>query len=396
MRCPLAWSTPSSKSSLLTPSGTFRIENTWSWRIPSLLQGLPSVLQLFLIFFIPESPRWLISKGKVEPARDILTKVHCGGDVHDPLVDYEVEEIREMIRIEEEAAQSSSWKELFTTPGNLRRMRIVLAIAFFSQWSGNGLVSYYLTIVLKGIGITSSGHQTLINGILQVYNWFWAVVGALTVDRVGRRFLFLTSTIGMMFSFVAWTICSALYRQSATQFDPVCLAEHDGDSRECVALNADKNAGNGVIAFIFIFYAFYDIAMSPLLVSYTVEVLPFRVRAKGLMAMQMCVNASLVFNQYVNPIAMDALDWKYYIVFCVFLAFMVVYCYLFVIETRGPDGPLSLEEIAALFDGPHRYGFQKNPVVDHRPDVETDEGGKRDGVGQSPLGAVRHLTSDQY
>ncbi|BEI94755.1 uncharacterized protein CcaverHIS019_0703360 [Cutaneotrichosporon cavernicola] len=378
-----------------TTFGTFRIANTWSWRIPSVLQGVPSVLQILFIFFIPESPRWLISKGKVEPARDIITKVHCGGDVDDPLVDYEVAEIREMLRIEQEAAQSSSWKELFTTPGNLRRMRIIMAIAFFSQWSGNGLVSYYLTIVLKGIGITSPGHQTLINGVLQVYNFFWAIVGALTVDRVGRRFLFMTSTIGMMFSFVAWTICSALYRQSATEFEPACLAANNGNSRECVALNADKSAGNGVIAFIFIFYAFYDIAMSPLLVSYTVEILPFRVRAKGLMAMQMCVNASLVFNQYVNPIAMDALDWKYYIVFCVFLAFTVVYCYLFVIETRGPDGPLSLEEIAALFDGPHRYGFQKNPVIDRTSDVEAEDLHGKGGLNQVPFGAVRHLTADQ-
>lgn len=247
------------------------------------------------------------------------------------------------------------------------------------------LQQYYLTIVLKSIGITSAGHQTLINGILQVYNYFWAIVGALTVDRVGRRFLFLTSTSGMMVSFICWTICSALYKQSATIFDPTCLAEHNGLSDDCVALNANKSAGNGVVAFIFLFYAFYDIAMSPLLVSYTVEVLPFRVRAKGLMAMQMCVNASLVFNQYVNPIALKAIDWKYYIVFCVFLAFEVVYCYLYVIETRGPDGPLPLEEIAALFDGPHRYGFQKRPIVDRSIDEETDDMGKG-----SPVPPVHH------
>ena len=42
--------------------------------------------------------------------------------------------------------------------------------------------------------------------------------------------------------------------------------------------------------------------------------LPFRIRSKGLMVMQLCVNAALVLNQYANPIALDALDWKYYIV----------------------------------------------------------------------------------
>lgn len=91
--------------------------------------------------------------------------------------------------------------------------------------------------------------------------------------------------------------------------------------------------------------------MSPLLVSYTVEILPFRIRAKGLMVMQMCVNASLVFNQYANPVAMKALDWKYYIIYTVWIAFEFVFLYLYLVETKGKNGPLPLEEIAALFDG---------------------------------------------
>lgn len=288
-----------------TTYGTFRLNSTWSWRIPSLMQGVPSVIQVFLIFMIPESPRWLISKGKDDRAIAILAKYHCGGDMEDPLVMYEYDEIKQSLSAEKEASSSSSWKDLFTNKGNLRRLRIILAISFFSQWSGNGLVSYYLTKVLNGIGITSTSHQTLINGILQIYNYFWAIVGALTVDMVGRRFLFLTSTAGMCLFFTIWTICSALYSKSATQFDPACLAAHKGVSTKCVALNANKAAGHAVIAFIFLFYALYDIAMTPLLISYTVEILPYNVRSKGLMLKSLTVNAALVFNQYVNPIAMD-------------------------------------------------------------------------------------------
>lgn len=68
--------------------------------------------------------------------------------------------------------------------------------------------------------------------------------------------------------------------------------------------------------------------------------------------MQLCVSASLVFNQYVNPIAMDALDWKYYIVYTCWIAFEFGYLYWAVIETKGKNGQiLPLEEIAALFDG---------------------------------------------
>lgn len=61
---------------------------------------------------------------------------------------------------------------------------------------------------------------------------------------------------------------------------------------------------------------------------------------------------TLADNQYVNPIAMDALDWKYYIVYTCWIAFEFVYLYFFVVETKGRDGrPLPLEEIALLFDG---------------------------------------------
>jgi len=86
--------------------------------------------------------------------------------------------------------------------------------------------------------------------------------------------------------------------------------------------------------------------------------------------MNLTVSAALVFNQYVNPIALDKLNWKYYIVFCVFLAFEVVYIYFFAIETRGPNGPLPLEEISALFEGKAYYGFQKRPQFNPPADEE--------------------------
>lgn len=60
-------------------------------------------------------------------------------------------------------------------------------------------------------------------------------------------------------------------------------------------INPNKHAGNAVIAMIALFYGFYNIALSPHLVSYTVEILPFRIRAKGLVVMNLAVNCSLVF-----------------------------------------------------------------------------------------------------
>ncbi|WP_457824671.1 MFS transporter, partial [Staphylococcus aureus] len=61
-------------------------------------------------------------------------------------------------------------------------------------------------LVLNTIGITAVKDQTLINGLLQIYNWLASTfLGAMMVDRMGRRTLFLTSVGGMFFSYVIWT-----------------------------------------------------------------------------------------------------------------------------------------------------------------------------------------------
>ncbi|CAE6486748.1 unnamed protein product [Rhizoctonia solani] len=303
--------------------GTFRIPNSWSWRIPSALQGLSSVIQFLFIWFLPESPRWLISKGKDERARQILVKWHAGGREDDPLVAFEFNEIKEALALESQAAQAS-WLDLFRTPGNRRRMRIIMAIALFSQWSGNGLISYYLERVLNGIGITKADDQTLINGVIAIYNFAIAITSSFFVERAGRRRLFLISNAGMLIGYSLLTACSATF-----------------------AKTGNAHAGHGVLAFIFVFNGFYAIAYTPLLVSYTVEILPFFLRAKGLALMNLTVLAAIIFNQYTNPIALDALQWKYYLVYTVWLVVELAYIYFFAVETKGR----SLEETAALFDG---------------------------------------------
>lgn len=67
-------------SAAWTTYGTFKINSTWAWRVPSALQGLPSVIQIFLIWFCPESPRWLVSKGKDAQALKTLAYYHADGN----------------------------------------------------------------------------------------------------------------------------------------------------------------------------------------------------------------------------------------------------------------------------------------------------------------------------
>jgi hypothetical protein len=118
-------------------------------------------------------------------------------------------------------------------------------------------ISYYIHIILNQIGITSSTTQLLINGILQIVNMIVATGMCFFVDRLGRRLLFLVSTSGMLAVFIVWTICSAEFQ-----------------------LHGSKASANAVVVMIFLYYVFYNMAWSGLLVGYGVEILPYNIRAK--------------------------------------------------------------------------------------------------------------------
>ncbi|KIM39830.1 hypothetical protein M413DRAFT_184713 [Hebeloma cylindrosporum] len=302
--------------------------NEWSWRVPTLVQGFGPVVQIFTVWFMPESPRWLVSKGRDSEAAAVLAKYHANGNnERDPLVRFEMAQIRHAIRIEEEINRSTTFWSLFSTSGNRKRMRIILGIAVFSQWSGNGLVSFYINLVLEGVGVTATDTKAIINGCLQVFNFMVAGSSALLVDY-GRRPLFILSNSGMLATFSAWTITTALYKN----------------------MN-NVAAAKATIPLIFMFFFFYDLAYTPILIAYSLEILPFRVRAKGFSLMNFTMMATIAFNQFVNPWALAAIDWWYYVVYCGWLVFELVFVIFFLVETKGR----TLEETAALFDGEERH-----------------------------------------
>jgi MFS family permease len=108
-----------------------------------------------------------------------------------------------------------------------------------------------------------------------------------------------------------------------------------------------KSAGTAVVAFLFLFFGSYDIAYTPLSIAYPVEILPFHQRAKGLSICLTVVFSAGFFNQYVNPIALAAIAWKYYFVYLACLVLFLILIYFLFPETKGR----TLEEIAVVSDG---------------------------------------------
>lgn len=147
----------------LVTFGTRNYTSSWGWRLPSLFQILLPVVALPGFLLCPESPRWLVAQGRVEEARAIICAHHTGGDESAPLLSYEMLEIETAIAAEKTAKHSSSYADMSKTKGNRWRLAITISLAIFSQWSGNGVVSYYLSLVLTTVGITGATDQLLIN-----------------------------------------------------------------------------------------------------------------------------------------------------------------------------------------------------------------------------------------
>ena len=310
--------------------GSLSIPSSWSWRLPVTMQLFWTVAQSILVFFCPESPRWLVSHGNYEIAQSTLATYHANGHADDDFVRSELSKISESFELESRS-RHIGWRSLFTTPGNRKRLVLTIAIGIATQWVGNGIITFYLAPVLQTVGITSTFQQQGINGGLQIYNWFIACGAALLAERVGRRRLFLTSAGTMLMFMILVTVCSARY--SMTQ---------------------SAAAGYAVIVFLFLFLGGYVIGLTPIPVLYINEIWPSYLRAKGASVFWVTQAVAVCFNQYVNPIALERIMWRYYLVYVGVLVAVGNFMFFYVPETKG----LSLEEVSVLFDGQHEDSLE--------------------------------------
>jgi sugar porter (SP) family MFS transporter len=159
-------------------------ENKWRWMF--LFGVIPSIIFLFLLFFIQRSPRWLVKTGRTDEAREALKRVN---NLTDP--DELITEIKDSLNSE----VLSHYSVLFHKP-YLKLVLVGIGVGMFNQLSGINIVNYYSTDIFREAGFSgeSAFSQTVLIGLV---NLVFTIVGMALIDRLGRKFLLYTGGIGM-------------------------------------------------------------------------------------------------------------------------------------------------------------------------------------------------------
>jgi hypothetical protein len=346
------WPLGSTVAALVTwgPYQSSLKNSNWAWRIPSLLQGFIPIISCVLLFFGPESPRWLISKGKYDQALDFFAKYQGDGDPSSNLVQYQMAEISATLEAEK-AQKLSKWTEWFASKAMLHRLFITMFLPVSVQLLGNAIISYYLHLILNSVGITEALTQLKINVGLNAWGLVWDLVFANIVFKVRRKLLLIGGFTLCGIAFIIFTILSAFNQQRNFK---------------------DKPLAYGAVVMIFAFQGVYHIS-SPVIPTYVMEICPFSLRAKGSVIYTLVGGVIGLFNNYVNPIAMAAIAWKYYIVYDVWIFVQVAIVYFFIPETYK----LGLEEVARVFgdelvhgdDTAERFRQFQNPMSEKNQEV---------------------------
>jgi len=175
-------------SSASTALGT-RMFNSEYWRGMLGCETIPDILFFLVIFFIPESPRWLIVRGKGQEASAILERIYNSPE----------EATRQKKLTEDSIAGEvkSEWKALLE-PGIFKAVLIGSAIAILGQFMGVNAVLYYGPQIFQDAGL--SGSDSMFSQVLVgVVNMLTTVIALLIIDKVGRKKLVYWGVSGMIF-----------------------------------------------------------------------------------------------------------------------------------------------------------------------------------------------------
>lgn len=287
---------------IISGSGTDAWNVEVGWRIMLGSEVFPATLFFVMLFFVPESPRWLLSKGREQESLKVLNKVNST----ETAIAVQ-KEIKENFKQEK-----GTIKELFE-PGLRMAMIVGVTLAFFSQITGINAIIYYAPEIFKsvGFGTESAMFQTVIIGIV---NTIFTFVAIKYIDRVGRRTLLLWGVSGMIF----------------------CLGGVG------ILFYLELNAGFWLLVFILGFIASFASSLGPIPWVLISEIFPTKTRGIAMSFAVFMIWIGVVLITQLTPMMLESLGGAFtFFVFMFNAIILFVFTYKLVPETKGK----TLEEI---------------------------------------------------
>lgn len=347
---------------------TSRIHNSSSYRIPLGLQLVPALIITAGLLILPETPRFLVKKGRKEEAGISLSRLRRLDITHPALI----EELHEIIANHqyELTLGDDSWKEIFVgTPQLARRTFTGCGLQMLQQLTGINFIMYYSTTFFGGAGIGSPYTKSLIIQIINVVSTF---PGLLVIESWGRRKLLMYGAIGM-------AVCQ-LFIASFT-----------------AAAGKDLVAASPTILMVFcsINIFFFASSWGPVVWVVTSEIYPLKVRAKA-MSISTASNWLLNFGiAYSTPYMVDTgpgnagFGPKIFFIWGAFCVFSVFFVWFMVYETSK----ISLEQIDEMYERVNHAWNSKNFEPSWSFQQIVDEGWSPSAI--PPPGHELHTTASQ-
>lgn len=267
--------------------GFFFTHSTANWRFPVAFGAFFPLVSLCFISHIPESPRWLVKKNRIEEAREVYAALNnCAAT--ESRIEVEIGRVKLSLQQTGEAR----FKDLFTMGPNrlLQRVTIAVVILIFLQLTGTVIIGYYSEVIFQEYLRLSA----ITSRILACTTFTWGVISSmipyLCVDRFGRRPLMLWGAVGLSISMAGVAACVA----------------HPGQA-----------SGSVATFFIFLFQGAYSVGMFGLPFLYSVEVAPlaYRVYINGISSAAVWLFDFAV--AMMTPVALVNIGYRYFIIFAI-------------------------------------------------------------------------------
>ncbi|KAG5040825.1 hypothetical protein JHK85_013301 [Glycine max] len=214
---------------------------TWRWMLG--VAAAPAIIQVVLMFTLPESPRWLFRKGKEEEAKAILRKIYPPNDVEE-----EIQALHDSVATELEQAGSSekiSIIKLLKTKAVRRGLVAGMGLQIFQQFTGINTVMYYSPTIVQLAGVASNQTAMLLSLITSGLNAFGSILSIYFIDKTGRKKLALLSLCGCV---VALALLTFTFRQTETHSPMISAVETAHFNNTCPGFSQARLPGACLIS----------------------------------------------------------------------------------------------------------------------------------------------------